>query len=120
MQSLGTTNLWFEGVQNNGASTGTITFTVPQDAPDTLYYINDISSNLAGTLNIVDATPSTGPNFWIQTQPGVTGNLPQSPNISGRNVYGVNNNGIDLGTVNFNVPDSSPDAPILSSITFPA
>ena len=33
--SLGTTNLYSTGVTNNGASTGTITFTVPQDAPNT-------------------------------------------------------------------------------------
>ena len=102
--SFGTTNLWSEGVTNNGAYSGLVTFTVPQDAPDVLYYCNDIHYNLQGQLNIIDATSGTGPQFWIQTQPGINGKLPWSPNISDRNVLGVSNNGIDLGTVSFNVP----------------
>ena len=105
--SLGTTNLWLNGVTNSGATRGTVTFTVPQDAPDTLYYCNDVEFNLRGQLNIVDATASTGPQFWIQTQPGIDGVLSYSPNISDRNVLGVTNNGIDLGTVQFEVPPTT-------------
>ena len=102
--TLGTTNQFTEGVTNNGAFTGKITFTVPQDAPDTLYYCNDLHTNLRGTINVVNAVPGTGPGFWIQVDPGVDGNLIATPNISGRNVLGVVNNGEDLGTVTFNVP----------------
>ena len=105
--SFGTTNIWSEGVTNNGAKEGLVTFTVPQDAPDTLYYCNDIEFNLRGQLNIVDATPGTGPDFWIQSEPGINGRLSWSPNISSRDVLGVTNNGIDLGTVAFAVPDKS-------------
>jgi len=36
--SFGTSNLYNSGVTRNGASTGLITFTVPQEAPDTLFY----------------------------------------------------------------------------------
>ncbi len=42
--------------------------------------------------------------FWIQTNPGVAGRIPSTPNISSRDVLGVINNGEDLGTVTFNVP----------------
>jgi len=105
--SFGTTNLWNTGVQNNGASQGLVIFTVPTNAPDTLYYCNDIEFNLRGQFNIVDATPGTGPDFWIQSQPGVSGRLPWSPNISSRDVLGVINNGIDIGTLTFNVPDKT-------------
>ena len=105
--SFGTTNLYNKGVTNNGANQGLITFTVPQDAPDTLYYCNDLEFNFRGTMNIIDASPGTGPNFWIQAEPGVNGRLAWSPNISSRDVLGVNNNGIDLGTVTFNVPAKS-------------
>ena len=102
--SFGTTNLWLEGVTNSGATRGTVTFTVPQDAPDTLYYCNDVEFNFRGQLNIVDATTGTGPEFWIQTEPGIDGVLSYSPNISSRTVLGVSNNGTDLGTVTFDVP----------------
>jgi hypothetical protein len=105
--SYGTINLWSSGVQNNGATQGLVIFTVPQNAPDTLYYCNDVEFNLRGQFNVVDPEPGTGPDFWIQTQPGVNGRLPWSPNISSRDVLGVNNNGIDIGTVTFNVPDKT-------------
>jgi hypothetical protein len=102
--SLGTTNVYSNGVFNNGGSDGLVTFTVPQDAPDTLYYCNDVLINLRGQLNIVDATPGDGPKFWIQAEPGVNGTLSATPNISSRDVLGVYNNGTDLGTVRFDVP----------------
>jgi hypothetical protein len=102
--TLGTTNQYNTGVSNNGASTGTITFTVPQDAPDTLYYVNPTQFNMRGEFTIVDGTPGTGPGFWIQTAPGVNGRVPTTPNISSRDVLGVSNNGEDLGTITFDVP----------------
>jgi hypothetical protein len=102
--TLGTTNTYDSGVSRNGATTGTISFVVPQDAPDTLYYLNSTEVNMRGQLNIIDGTPGTGPGFWIQTDPGVNGRLPSSPNISSRDVLGVVNNGEDLGTITFNVP----------------
>jgi len=102
--SPGTTNQYNSGVTNNGAITGTVRFTVPQDAPDTLYYSTAVQPNMKGTFNIVNATPGTGPGFWIQVDPGVDGKLIATPNISGRDVLGVVNNGEDLGTVTFNVP----------------
>ena len=45
--------------------------------------------------------------FWIQGQPGVTGYSPTQPNLPVRNVYGVDNNGADIGVVTFNVPLST-------------
>jgi len=112
VQTLGTTNQYnptlpdgSAAVINNGGAIGTVTFTVPQDAPDTLYYTTSIQQNMHGTINIVDAQAGTGPGFWIQVDPGINGKLIASPNISSRNVLGVENNGEDLGTVTFNVPD---------------
>ena len=102
--SFGTTDIYSPGVFNNGAGGGLITFTVPQDAPDTLYYVNDIEFNLRGQINVIDAESGTGPGFFIQADPGVNGRMIATPNISSRDVLGVVNNGEDLGTVTFNVP----------------
>jgi len=104
---LGTTDQYTTGVTNNGASEGKITFVVPQDAPDTLYYTNDVQRNMQGVINVIDGTPGTGAGFWIQTEPGVDGKISATPNISSRDVLGVVNNGEDLGTVTFNVPLST-------------
>jgi len=104
LPSTGTINVYSTGVTNNGARSGNVIFTVPQDAPDTLYYAASTQSNMQGRLNIVDGTPGTGPGFWIQSDPGVSGQLTTTPNISSRDVLGVANNGEDLGTVTFNVP----------------
>ena len=109
VQTPGVNNLYTNGVTNNGAATGTVTFTVPQDAPDVLYYNSATESNMVGVFNIVDAASGTGSGFWIQTDPGLTGAVPSTPNISGRLgvVNGVTNNGDDLGTITFNVPLST-------------
>ncbi len=92
------------GVTRNGAAAGLVTFVVPQDAPDTLYYISQTIINMGGQINVIDGTPGTGPGFWIQTNPGISGRIPSTPNISSRDVFGVVNNGEDLGVVTFDVP----------------
>ena len=53
-QINGTSESYNDGVTNNGASGGIITFTVPADAPSTLYYICQIHSSMTGVINIVD------------------------------------------------------------------
>lgn len=102
--TTGLSNVYNSGVTNNGAVVGQVTFVVPQDAPDTLYYASATQSNMQGTINVTNAAAGTGPGFWIQTDPGVSGRVPITPNISSRDVFGVTNNGEDLGTVTFNVP----------------
>jgi len=102
--TTGLTDIYSTGVTNNGAVSGQITFVVPQDAPDTLFYSCATQSNLRGQINIINGTSGTGPGFWIQTDPGINGRILATPNISSRDVYGVTNNGEDLGTITFNVP----------------
>jgi hypothetical protein len=105
--SLGTGDAYQTGVRRNGSAFGDITFVVPQDAPDTLYYTSQNFTNMQGILQIVDGQSGTGPGFWIQTAPGVSGTVPSTPNISSRNVLGVINNGTDLGTIEFEVPSKT-------------
>lgn len=51
----GTSGLYNSGVTNNGATAGqTLTFAVPIDAPDTLYYRCGNHSGMGGVINIID------------------------------------------------------------------
>ena len=102
--TTGVGDAYNSGVSRNGALIGLVTFTVPQDAPDTLYYASQTQANMQGVLNIVDGDAGTGPGFWIQAAPGISGKVPATPNISSRDVLGVVNNGEDLGQITFNVP----------------
>jgi len=42
--------------------------------------------------------------FWIQTEPGTSGFSPTQENLPTREVFGVDNNGTEVGIVTFNVP----------------
>jgi len=105
--TTGTGDQYNSGVTRNGSVVGTVTFTVPQDAPNTLYYSCQTQSLMRGTISVIDAQPGDGPGFWIQTAPGINGLDPTTPNVTSRSIYGVTNNGIDLGTLNFNVPQKT-------------
>lgn len=54
IQSTGTGNAFNQGVSNNGTANGTITFTVPNDAPDTLFYNCEFHGSMTGTITIID------------------------------------------------------------------
>ena len=48
-----------KGVENNGVTNGTLTFTVPYDAPDTLYYQSDVLPDRLGKFIIADIEANT-------------------------------------------------------------
>ena len=50
----GTSNTYNSGVTNNGAVSGTVTFTVPSDAPDTLFYNCEFHGSMTGTITITN------------------------------------------------------------------
>lgn len=54
VQGTGTANTYNSGVTNNGAVSGTITFTVPADAPNTLYYNCEFHGSMTGMINVTD------------------------------------------------------------------
>ena len=54
VQGTGTGNAFDNGVTNNGIANGTITFTVPADAPDTLFYNCEFHGSMTGTISIID------------------------------------------------------------------
>ncbi|MET7029141.1 hypothetical protein [Sediminicola luteus] len=54
VKGTGTANAYSSGVTNNGTVNGTVTFTVPADAPDTLYYNCEFHALMTGVLTITD------------------------------------------------------------------
>ena len=52
--STGTGNAYSTGVTNNGAQSGTLTFVVPSNAPNTLYYICQYHGGMVGTITVTD------------------------------------------------------------------
>lgn len=72
-------NIYSTGVTNNGTQSGTIQFTVPNDAPNTLYYACQYHSSMQGTINIVTGNAqlatleSSTYNYELSTQ-GSSGN----------------------------------------------
>ena len=54
VQGTGTANAYNSGVTNNGAVSGSITFTVPMNAPNTLYYNCQFHGSMFGTITITN------------------------------------------------------------------
>ena len=54
VQGSGTSNFYNEGVTNQGIEQGYMYFTVPLDAPDTLYYQCVAHGAMNGTINVTD------------------------------------------------------------------
>jgi hypothetical protein len=46
-------NIYSAGITNNGDDVGGITFTVPVDAPSTLYYVCQMHSAMGGTITVI-------------------------------------------------------------------
>jgi hypothetical protein len=53
----GTGSQYTKGVTGNGVTVGTLTFAVPMDAPNQLFYQCSVHSTMGGTLNITNPTP---------------------------------------------------------------
>jgi len=53
-QGTGSSNAYSNGVTGNGTVDGTVTFEIPADAPDTLYYNCEFHGSMTGVINIID------------------------------------------------------------------
>ena len=58
--------LYNEGVTNNGVNFGTLTFIVPLEAPDRLYYVNGNNVSASGIINVVDNLPISDTQRYIE------------------------------------------------------
>jgi hypothetical protein len=66
--STGTANAYNTGVTGNGSETGTITFTVPMDAPTELFYNSQYYPGMSGTINILDVYTQADWNVAFATK----------------------------------------------------
>ncbi|MFT3927803.1 MAG: hypothetical protein QM778_35070 [Myxococcales bacterium] len=72
----GTGSTYDTGVTGNGATSGTITFTVPVSAPNQLFYQCSVHSAMSGVINVVNAAaanpvPGVGPGATLLTAAGL-------------------------------------------------
>jgi len=89
----------------------TATYTVTRDGANGRYIFknngvvdNSIIFAHGGVYQFVVDQP--GYPFWIQTELGVDGVVSATPTLSSRDIYGVDNNGTDQGTITFRVPQT--------------
>tara|TARA_Y100000385_G_scaffold251545_1_gene274353 strand:+ start:26454 stop:29036 length:2583 start_codon:yes stop_codon:yes gene_type:complete len=88
-QGIDTTDAYGDGVTNNGKNVGVVTFEVPHDAPNVLYYNSSITESMTGiiytTADSVDSIdgglPDTFPPFGgaVTTTPAATTPAPSYP-----------------------------------------
>jgi hypothetical protein len=64
-QVTGTGSAFNDGVTNNGTMNGTLTFTVPNSAPSTLFYQCQVHAVMTGTILIVNSVPTTQDRTWL-------------------------------------------------------
>lgn len=93
-QTTGTEDAYNTGVTNNGTDSGTITFTVPDDAPSTLYYICQIHGVMSGTINVVSGTRTY--RIRVEGNAATSGTLGNPGMISEYVFYEATPNQIDL------------------------
>jgi hypothetical protein len=74
-RTAGTGNAYSTGVTNNGASSGSITFVVPQAAPNLLYYVSENDVNLSNEIYVVNSTISIIGDTYSQGNNILSGSL---------------------------------------------
>lgn len=108
-QVTGTGSAYNTGVTNNGVAVGTITFQVPLNAPDTLYYICQFHGSMTGVFNITGTgkenpticNHSWGYGYNPVTISSITSVIFQGTTINGPFTAGqLNGYGIFTATVN--------------------
>ena len=87
--SYDSANVYSSGITNNGIYDGTITFVVPMDAPDTLYYRCEQHGNMGNSISITSALSKTGiaKVFQYNTTDGSWNQVGSNIDGSGENDY---------------------------------
>jgi hypothetical protein len=80
LQGTGSSSQYNEGITNNGASIGKLTFTVSNDTPSTLYYNCQFHGSMTGIINIVDNNDNGN---IIQSSGSSSSNTGSTPSYGG-------------------------------------
>lgn len=89
-----------------------LTYVVTRSQDTQGYNFTEFGINRNPTVQLLKGTSyrfqvnQPGVPFWIQIEPGVTGSNSAAAEKVNRNIYGVKNNGIDVGVIEFSVPTS--------------
>ena len=112
-QTTGTGNAYSSGITNNGTQSGVITFTVPSNAPSTLYYICQYHGGMTGTISITDEGPPgpPGPASTVAGPPGPPG----LPGTSGARNFNVTASGASAYTID---GSNNPTLELLRGFTY--
>lgn len=98
-------------VSANSANLG-LEFNVERSTATQSYQFTEFEQDRNPIITLVKGTRyrfrinQPGFPFWIQTRPGPTGTTSPVAEALSRSIYGLDNNGIDVGTIEFNVPAS--------------
>jgi hypothetical protein len=95
--SYSSNNIYTSGVTNNGTQNGTITFIVPNDAPNTLYYACQFHSSMQGNIIITNAAPPVSTLYYTIGKQNFIGDI-SFQNVS--NINSSNTLNLSGGTVN--------------------
>lgn len=88
-------------------------FTVTRDPVTNSYLFTGYGNITSPTVNLARGgtyqfiVNQPGVPFYIQSQPGLEGLNFDQPGTSNRDIFGVTNNGIDVGTITFRVPQTT-------------
>ena len=86
------------------------TFAITYDSTANVYRFTGQNNNANPILTLARGGTYTfeinepGNKFYIQSSPGVLGVDPNAPNLSTRSVFGVSGNGLEVGSLTFQVP----------------
>ena len=98
-------NVYSTGVTGAGAQVGTVTFTVPSNAPNTLYYQCQYHSAMYGQINIISASS------WVSLNSSTGALTGTAPNISSNTTYSFDvsaSDGVNSSSRSFNIEVTMP------------
>ncbi len=78
-RSEGTIDRYNQGVTGNGTEIGKVTFEIPLNAPDVIYYVSENAVDTGGVIHILDITENTAIDITAEILGKQTYSIPNTP-----------------------------------------